>query len=131
MDSYHPGNCVKLLRSAKTCRNDTPSEISPTSQDPDKFWCAFQTKWLTGLSAPRSSMMRSHPGTLHEVLAQDHIVLTRLLKIVEANLGQLQDELVATAGVRSKIREKKNERCTNLICMQKTVSYTHLRAHET
>ena len=124
MDSYHPGNCVKLiLRNVRTCRNDT-SEIFPTWQDPDKFWCAFKTKWLTtGLSAPRSSMMRSHPGTLHEVLAQDHIVLTRLLKIVEANLGQLQDELVATAGVKRKFRNKKRERCKNLICMQKMLTW--------
>ena len=91
LDSYNPGNCVKLiLRDVRICSNDTPPEIFHTWQDPDKFWCAFRTTWLTGLSAPRSSVMRSHPGTLHEVLAQGHIVLKRLLEAVDANLGQLR-----------------------------------------
>ena len=63
---YHPSACVKLiLRNVRSRSNNMnmPPAIFPTWPNPDKFWCAVQTRWLPGLSAQRDSMMRSHPDT--------------------------------------------------------------------
>ena len=152
---YHPSACVKLiLRNVRSRSNNMnmPPAIFPTWPNPDKFWCAVQTRWLPGLSAQRGSMMRSHPDTLDDVLAPEHAelrplddaepprhpVVIHLLGFVETHLAQIRQELEATAGSkrhwqsnwhrnwdwdRDWDREKKREQCTNLICMQKLLTW--------
>ena len=129
---YHPSACVKLtLRNVRSLRNDMPPVIFQKSPTPDKFWCAVRTTWLAGLSARRDSMMRSHPDTLHGVLAPGPAVVEALWGVVETNLAKVWQELGATAGGKGSAgghrhhqsREKKLQQCTNLICMQKLLTW--------
>ena len=128
---YHPSACVKLiLRNVRSLRNDMPPVIFQKSPTPDKFWCAVRTTWLAGLSATRDSMMRSHPDTLDGVLATGPAVVY-LRGFVETNLAKVRQELEATAGGKGSAgghhhhqdREKKLQQCTNLICMQKLLTW--------
>ncbi len=127
---YHPSACVKLiLRNVRSYRPDMPPLIWRNSPTLDKFWGAVQTPWLPGLSARRDSMMRSHPDTL----APGPAVVDSLRVIVETNLAKVRQELEATAGGKGSARqdrekklqdrEKKLQQCTNLICMQKLLTW--------
>ena len=127
---YHPSACVKLiLRNVRSLSNDMPPVIFGKSLTPDKFWCAVRTTWLAGLSARRDSMMRSHPDTLGGVLGPG--VVHHLRRFVETNLAKVRQELEATAGGKGSAgghhhhqdREKKLQQCTNLICMQKLLTW--------
>ena len=102
-----------------------PPVIFQKSPTPDKFWCAVRTTWLAWLSARRDSMMRSHPDTLHGVLAPGPAVVEALWRVVETNLAKVRQELGATAGGKGSHREREKElqQCTNLICMQKLLTW--------